>query len=95
MPKIICKECQTEFRIAKSGAVAIDMFNDPPQPYQIWNCDAWTCLCGHVVLAGFAAHPFAVHYQDDFAEVLARVRSSQVAQEGWVIENMEHRQVSA
>jgi len=67
MPKIVCVDCGVDFRIEKTGANAVDMFQTPPVPYKITSCDAWKCPgCGKVVLAGFASYPTVEHFQPEF-----------------------------
>ena len=41
-------------------------------PYKVWRTDLWKCHgCGHLLVAGWAAHPVAEHYQQGFAEAQA------------------------
>ena len=90
IPKIVCMKCGVEYRCVKSGAVAIDMFLDPPQPYKITNCDAWECPgCGARVLAGFAGEGTA-HYEKNFKDVLDTVLSSDAHARGFVVKVFEH-----
>lgn len=71
MPKLVCVECQIQYRLVKSGNKVIDMFLYPPQPYKVRNGDRWECPnCGHQIIAGFSELPLAEHYQDDFSGVL-------------------------
>ena len=87
MPKLVCKDCQTEYKVVKSGAAVSDMFQDPPEPYKIWSCDAWACPgCGHVVMAGFPSNPLAEHFHEKFEELLAKIKNSAG---GWYVENHE------
>ena len=79
MHKLVCVSCQVEYVIEKSGATCVDMFNLPPRPYQMYNCDAWKCPgCGHIVLAGFANLPYAQHFEPDFQERLDAVPGMKV-----------------
>lgn len=71
MPKMICCNCQVEYRPDRNGVVVIDMFQQPPQPYKLYEADRWYCPgCGHKVVAGFGQR-YAEHFQPDFDEQLA------------------------
>lgn len=32
----ICPRCQTKFRNIQSGVTVVEMFLNPPQPYNLW-----------------------------------------------------------
>ena len=71
MPKMVCVGCQTELIIHKTGAVCVDYFNDPPEPYKLWNCDLWECpKCHKIIAAGFALDPFMECYQGGMHEYI-------------------------
>ena len=83
MTKLVCLDCQVEFRIEKNGVLGVDMFLAPPQPYQIYDCDAWKCPgCGRVILAGFSDFPFAKHFEPGFLE---RLNGALARSKDWVI----------
>ncbi len=93
MPKLVCVKCHTELKIEKTGAYALEMFNKPPRPYKLWSADAWRCPgCGYVVLAGFPHEPLVEHYEEKFERILERVRESETAVQGWLIEDHERPQ---
>ena len=86
MPKIVCYQCHVEYKIEKAGAVVVDMFRQPPQPYCIWSCDAWKCPgCGHTVIAGFGGQPMAEHFQARFPAALDEAKKSGK----WLVYNYE------
>lgn len=79
MPKSVCKKCEIELRPETNGVKVVEMFQDPPQPYQIWDADLWKCpKCGLEVVLGFANMPFAVHYEDDLVAIIARIKETGV-----------------
>jgi hypothetical protein len=69
-----CAKCAKFFRRIKSGVVVEEgMPTDRDQkewgPYKLWRADLFECpQCKTQVIAGFAQHNFAEHYQDDYAE---------------------------
>lgn len=64
--KIICANCQTQFRIKKNGVLAVDMFDRPERPYEAYTGDLWECPgCGARIVAGFGELPVAAHYNAD------------------------------
>jgi len=90
MPKMVCVKDEVEYQIAKTGGYVIEYFNYPPRPYKIWMSDAWKCpACGHVIMAGFGNGPISEHFQEDFDEVLDAVKDSEIAKEGWLINDYE------
>ena len=90
MPKMICFQCHVELVIEKSGVDVVEMFSQPPQPYQLFQADAWKCPgCGAIVIAGFAHEPLAEHWQDDFDAILNRMIESKNANAGWLVKSFE------
>jgi hypothetical protein len=48
--KLVCVRCEKQYRIKKNGVLVVDMFQDPPEPYEIREGDMWECpSCGHQV----------------------------------------------
>ncbi len=77
MPKLVCVQCELEYKIAVTGNYVIEMFCDPPEPYKIFNGDRWECPgCGHQIIAGFALDPLAEHFQDKFSGLLNKIFES-------------------
>ena len=69
MTKIICVKCQCELRPSTNGTVVVEMAKFGP--YKMWEADALKCLgCGIEVVAGFADHAFAEHYEKGFDHTL-------------------------
>ena len=67
MKRPICVRCQTEFRNIKSGIAVIEMFSQPPEPYQIWLADLFECpTCKTRIVSGFAQEPLTHHFERDF-----------------------------
>jgi hypothetical protein len=74
-------------KVKKSGAYVLEMASTPPKPYKIWFADAVKCSgCGHVVITGFGDKPLAIHHEAGFAEYLEKVKNSETAKWGWLIE---------
>jgi len=60
----ICCQCEVEMRIDENGILAVTHFQDPPQPYEVWDADRYVCpKCGMKVLTGYGDHALAAHYQ--------------------------------
>jgi hypothetical protein len=75
MPHLTCVRCEQRMTIAKTGVVVVTMFNDPPQPYELWEADAWRCeKCQTEIVAGYGRAPFSVHWRDNFAAHLEKAR---------------------
>ena len=90
MPKIICVKDEIEYQIEKSGGYVIEYFGSPARPYKIWMSDGWKCpVCGHVIMAGFGNGPISEHHQESFQDVLETLKTSEIAQEGWLINDYE------
>jgi len=82
MKHFVCVKCQTAFRQVSDEAVVVDMFMDPPKPYQLWIGDLFECPgCG----AQFAHARLGVarHTEPDFEHLL------QKAGEGFQVRNYE------
>lgn len=71
-PTVVCGKCHIGMVMQKSGIRVIEMFSQPPEPYQIWRGDLFCCpVCGATVVTGFGAQPEAMHFQgSEFAHVL-------------------------
>lgn len=95
MPKMVCFKCEVELVIEKSGVPVIEYFSDPPQPYQIFDADAWKCpKCGVVIVAGFGEIPLAEHYEDRFNSFLEGVKNTHTAKTGWLVNDYEWPPIS-
>lgn len=69
MPKLVCVECEKEYKPHRNGVYLVEMFNTPPQPYKVWHSDMWQCRnCGNRVISGFAEKPLKEHFQNGFDE---------------------------
>jgi len=80
----VCVRCQVEFRQIRSGVAVIDMFSQPPRPYQIWMADLFECpVCKARIVSGFGRNPLAQHFEPNFAQWL------QEAGEGFQVRNYE------
>lgn len=85
MPRLVCADCELALEIEKSGVYVVVMFNDPPQPYQVWSADLHTCRrCSRKAVAGFGNRALAEHWQPGFADVLKRAEQS-----GYLIRQFE------
>ena len=85
MKRPICVRCQTEFQQIKSGVSVIDMFSQPPKPYQIWLADLFECpTCKTRIVSGFAQDSLSKHFNKDFGYWL------EIHSDGFQIFNYEH-----
>ena len=90
MHRPICSRCEVEMRPSKNNVVVVDYAHDPPQPYQIWSADEWTCpKCGHRIIVGFGESPYIRHFEPLFADRLERTP------EGLRRNNYEYRDLPA
>jgi len=63
---ITCQTCRIRMTMTTIGGDLVEMFQDPPVPYQITSCDIYTCqLCGSRV-AHSVSLPHSHHFEDDF-----------------------------
>lgn len=77
MPEMVCGKCKTELKIETTGVYVVEYFNDPPQPYKIWQADQWMCPnCEYDIVAGFGLDPIAVHHEPEFEECLKKLRDN-------------------
>jgi hypothetical protein len=55
------------------NSVTVEELMDDGAPYKLWDADRYACPeCGAEVITGFAAVPFAEHWQPDYVTVRAR-----------------------
>ena len=74
--KPVCAECQIGMVPDINGISLIDMYLDPPEPYQIWSADLWYCpICNHRIVDGYGNAP-TQHHQDGFKTILELSRNS-------------------
>ncbi len=72
MPRLICVKCQVEF-CREQSVYVVEMFNQPPEPYNVWCADLWTCdVCKSEIVSGFASRPIKEHFEDGFTDWLER-----------------------
>ena len=72
----VCVRCQVGYQIAKSGVYLIEMFNDPPEPYKLWNADLWQCpICNHQIVRGFG-NEAVQHFQADLNEIVGKLNAA-------------------
>lgn len=77
MPKLVCVECERDYKVVVTGNYVIEMFCNPPEPYKILSGDRWECPgCGHQIIAGFGSTPLAEHFQDKFSNSLNKAFDS-------------------
>ena len=88
--KLVCVNCRTQFRIKKNGILTVDMFQDPPEPYEAYEGDMWECPgCKTQVIAGFGTVPIAVHFEPHEMQVcISRAKLA-----GRCVHNYERPQV--
>ena len=76
MPKMVCVDCEVEFKIKKNGVVVAEMFQKDTEIYKLWRTDLWKCpVCGKEVVAGFASNPYAEHYHDNCVEIVNKLKA--------------------
>ncbi len=73
MRGLACVPCGKFFRIVKNGFIVEEgMPNERDGtwgPYKLWRADLYICpSCGTKVVTGFAANPFAEHFEDRYKE---------------------------
>lgn len=62
------------FMRPKKNSVTVEELLEDGSPYKLWDADLLECPeCGVEVIAGFARHPFAEHYQADYQATRARL----------------------
>ncbi len=90
--KPICVPCQRFFRAKKTGYYFIEAMptgiRDPEPgtadpahwtPYKLWVGDLWECQgCGAQIVSGVGRGPIVEHYQDGFADTVARTHADQL-----------------
>lgn len=91
--KPICVPCQRFFRAKKNGYYFIEGMPKPgvrnPEPgtvdpahwapYKVWVGDLWECQgCGATIVSGVGHGPLVEHYQDGFADTVARTHADQL-----------------
>ena len=70
--KPVCVKCGLEMTITNIGVDAISMFLDPPEPYQIFNGDEFTCMnCGYMIVARFPTRAYRQHHEQDFTDKIS------------------------
>lgn len=76
MPKIVCVNCEVEYKVSSNDVLVIEHASFGP--YKVWNADLWKCPeCGVEVVAGFAQIPLrADHYASDFPAWLGRIKAA-------------------
>jgi hypothetical protein len=71
MPKMVCPDCQCEYKVLKNGVYVIEMAS--LLPYKIWTADLWKCPdCNKEIVAGFAREALE-HYELDFNQYLESI----------------------
>lgn len=69
MTKMVCVECELQYRTSRVGVPVIELFGNPPKPYKLWSADVWVCPgCNHEVVGGWSS-PHE-HFQDGFEQLL-------------------------
>ena len=86
MPKPVCVQCQTFYRVKKNGIVLLEQMPvataaepgtiDPTawEPYKIWLADLYECRsCGMQIVTGYGANPASKHHEQGFMEAMQYV----------------------
>lgn len=67
--KPVCRACEAEYRPHQNGVNVVEVIGPSQRPYKLWKADALKCPgCGHEIVAGFGARPFASDWDENFAE---------------------------
>lgn len=78
MARMVCVKCQKFLHPKKNGvyveegmprtiALCDGSTDEVWVPYKLWHADSWECrTCGVEIVAGFASHPIAEHYQSTY-----------------------------
>jgi predicted RNA-binding Zn-ribbon protein involved in translation (DUF1610 family) len=68
----VCVKCKVELKPKKNSVLVLSIASFGPA--SIWNADLWRCSrCGYEIIMGFAANPFACHYEPGFKDLLKKV----------------------
>jgi len=89
MSRPVCVECSVEMRVLKNGVDYIEsmVMNEETAPYKIIQCDMFECpICKHRILGGFAQKAYTKHYQDNFKNILERIKQNGKEYIDWVQE---------
>lgn len=63
----VCASCKVEMRRIQNGVAVVEMYREPPVPYNGYYADLFVCpCCGTQVLSGFG-HPR--HFGGDVGEM--------------------------
>lgn len=72
MMRIICTDCDREFKVVRTGVLVKELFQKNIQVYRIWAADLLGCPdCGKEVVARFADNPIACHWEKEKMEGLS------------------------
>lgn len=71
---IVCGKCKTSFGTKEIGVYMVEMFNNPPRPYKIWNADRMVCKCGEEVFSGFGLNSMMMQHEPGFEEMLEKLK---------------------
>jgi hypothetical protein len=58
----------------KQNSVTVEELLETGAPYKLWDADLYECVeCGVEIIAGFASHPLAEHYEEHYDAQRARL----------------------
>jgi len=76
MAATTCVKCEVGYQIVKSGVYLVTMFNNPPEPYQIWHADMHQCPeCGEKIVTGRGSGAISEHFKVGFSDYLQQLES--------------------
>lgn len=70
----VCPQCGEFMRVDRQGVTVVELADFGP--YKLWMADLLACSNGHKVISGFAAHPFAEHYEPSFVAEMQRLHDT-------------------
>lgn len=71
----ICVKCQVEYR-PKTNGINVELMADFGS-FELYKADKVECPgCGHQIITGYGDEPFAIHFKENYKEVLEKVEKS-------------------
>jgi len=71
--KIMCVKCGKQLKCKKNEVIVEESVDSNSSC--IWEADLWECRkCGVEIITGFGLKPIAEHWQENYQEILAKVK---------------------
>jgi len=76
----VCAPCMLSFKPKQNGVYLEERMKIGPEswgpyaPYKLWVADLLECpSCGAEIIAGFARHPLAEHYEPEYERLVEKL----------------------